>query len=365
MCNTGFSATADQMVRLPSLSHDRKYTHLRVVYLRLEGNLVSSCVCWSFTVSSAPEAAFVWCCYIARLFETKWSQPDSWRSLQCTRRLPEDRHSYVDAVWLCDAVFATAVAVGRQWWQDVGGRLSDVLFLLLTRTFTVSCPSISDVVHRSSRTCNWQYLLPLEYIKSAWCMCVWTVQHVGRREPCHTQRWWHSTRNLQSDAQKDSRNSLVSTDRSVGQLWPCTQWIFLWPTSRCFCTGICITESCARYFFMCCMWSGSLPFSSPVAARNTIEICELLTRCYCDKMFSVVARSRFWIANYEVWIHQTKFDCSLAILIMCDFVIVLLSLCTFYFILNRSMWDCRYVINAYLLTYLLNITFCWHMVWQP
>ena len=38
-CSMGFSATAHRMT-WPSLSHDRQYTHLQVVCLRLEGNLV-------------------------------------------------------------------------------------------------------------------------------------------------------------------------------------------------------------------------------------------------------------------------------------------------------------------------------------
>ena len=39
-CSVGYWAMADRMT--PSLSRDRKYTHSRVVCLRLEGNLVVS-----------------------------------------------------------------------------------------------------------------------------------------------------------------------------------------------------------------------------------------------------------------------------------------------------------------------------------
>ena len=42
-CSMGLSAMLDWMVWLPSLSRDRKYTHLRVICIRWESNLVFFC----------------------------------------------------------------------------------------------------------------------------------------------------------------------------------------------------------------------------------------------------------------------------------------------------------------------------------
>ena len=76
---------------------------------------------------------------------------------------------------------------------------------------------------------------------SAWCLfwtLNWTTYHQhGWRKQNNSQRRWNSIRDLQDDAQEDSSNTTVQTDRSIGQLRPHSQWILLWSTSWCFCSN--------------------------------------------------------------------------------------------------------------------------------
>ena len=52
-----------------------------------------------------------------------------------------------------------------------------------------------------------------------------------RRESSDRQRGWHPSRNVQGDAEEDSRYAAVSSHRGARQLRPDTQRIFLRPTS--------------------------------------------------------------------------------------------------------------------------------------
>ena len=64
---------------------------------------------------------------------------------------------------------------------------------------------------------------PVTRVYGACVLCsavvgVTACQHVGRREPCHAQRRRYSSRDLQSDAEKNSRHSTLTTYRGARQL---------------------------------------------------------------------------------------------------------------------------------------------------
>ena len=55
--------------------------------------------------------------------------------------------------------------------------------------------------------------------------------HVGRRQPCHHQRGWYPSWDLQGDTQEDPCHTSVTSHRGSSQLRPNTQRVFLRQTS--------------------------------------------------------------------------------------------------------------------------------------
>lgn len=71
----------------------------------------------------------------------------------------------------------------------------------------------------------------------------------------HTQRWWHSLRNLQSHIEEDPCHQIVKTYWSFGKLRPTPQRVFLRPASRCLLTGSQLLSNRKVALSNPCLWS--------------------------------------------------------------------------------------------------------------